>query len=135
METFLEKYHPYTWTADFLQYSWVYEVCRADGDEELLAYFWLTYAQVEPEQILEFHACIVPEYRKKIWTRTMIHNIADSIVEDTGCMKYIAQCNTPALRKLWRFMGWEVGHIFAKYTVPPKETDDGRTIQSGGTSL
>jgi len=43
-------------------------------------------------------------------------------------MRYMAQCHTPTLKKLWRFMGWKVGHIFATYTVPEKEPEDGRII-------
>jgi len=117
---FLATHHPYTWTADFLEYCWIYEIRRA-GTDEVVAYFWLSYAQVEPEMILEFHACIVPEYRRKVWTRNMIYGIADNIVEESTCMKYMAQCDTPTLKKLWRFMGWKVGHIFATYTVPEKD--------------
>ena len=124
MGSFLLEHHPFRWRSESLQYSWVFEICLPDTDEPL-AYIWLNYAQVEPELILEFHACIPEKYQRRLWSKTMIYTIADTIVEESTCMRYIAQCHNDGLRKLWRFMGWEVGHLMATYTVPDKEIGDG----------
>ncbi len=131
METFLKEYHPFNWTFDILRYCWIFEVRHEDTDE-LCGYYWLSYAQVVPEHILEFHACFAPKFQKRVWTKKLILTVADNIVEESGCMKYMAQCHTDNLRKLWHFMGWEVGHLFATYTVPEKP--DGRHIEDCGPS-
>ena len=120
MQAFLQGYHPFKWTYELLQLSWVFEL-RAEDTDILVGYFWCSCAQYEPEQILEFHACIRPMYHRRLWTRDLIQMVADNIVEESGCMRYIAQCHTDNLRKLWHFMGWKVGHLFATYTVPPRD--------------
>ena len=115
--SFLKEYHPFNWTRERIEYCWIYEV-RHEETDVLCGYFWLSYAQIEPLPILEFHACFAPEYQKRIWSRNLIHKVADNIVEESGVMDYMAQCHTDNLRKLWTFMGWEIGHLFATYTVP-----------------
>ncbi len=120
ISTFQKEYHPFPWTLELLKLSWIFEVRHAETDD-LCGYFWLSYVQVEPEHILEFHACFKPEYQKRVWTRNLIVTVATNIVEESGCEKYIAQCHNENLRRLWRFMGWKVGHLYATHTVPPKE--------------
>lgn len=119
MESFLRAFHPFGWTSDHVKLCWVFEV-RREADDWLCGYVWLNYVAPEPEPVMEVHGCIAPWAQKQVWSRTLLHTIADNIVEETGVERYIAQCPTNNLKKFWRLLGWEIGHLFATYRVPPQ---------------